>query len=78
MPRHQTTFRDPQRQPQRPQQPVWQKRPQQQPQPQPQPLLIQTKSGLVNGTNFNSDVKAWLGIPYAEPPLGNLILLNIQ
>jgi len=44
-------------------------------QPDPHdPLLITTKSGQVRGTTFMSstgkEVDAWLGIPYAEKPIG--------
>ena len=33
-------------------------------------LMIQTKSGKMRGVYINDHVKAWLGIPYAEPPIG--------
>ena len=34
-------------------------------------LLVETSSGNVSGVNLDNNVQAWLGIPYAEPPLGN-------
>lgn len=47
-------------------------------------MLVQTKSGAVKGVHLNDWVNAWLGIPFAEPPLGKVgdfdrqaILLNI-
>ena len=33
-------------------------------------LLIKTRLGKIKGTYINKYVVAWLGIPYAEPPLG--------
>jgi len=33
---------------------------------------VQTANGAVEGTTLNSGVKAWLGIPFATPPLGAL------
>ena len=33
---------------------------------------VQTDSGLVAGTEAQSGVKAYLGIPYARPPVGDL------
>ena len=38
---------------------------------QPQPGVVVTESGAVAGTSSGS-AWAWLGIPYAEPPAGNL------
>jgi hypothetical protein len=40
------------------------------PRPSKSSLLVQTKSGPIRGVFVNDQVKAWLGIPYAEPPLG--------
>ncbi|KAK0390502.1 hypothetical protein NLU13_0006 [Sarocladium strictum] len=42
-----------------------------------QPLTVKTKAGLVTGfiNNTAPDVRQWLGIPYAEPPLGRLRFL---
>ncbi|KAH7035827.1 Alpha/Beta hydrolase protein [Microdochium trichocladiopsis] len=42
-----------------------------------QPLTIKTKAGLVTGfINATApDVRQWLGIPYAEPPVGSLRFL---
>lgn len=38
-------------------------------------LLVQTNSGLVQGFTFgNAPVNGWLGIPYANPPVGSLRL----
>ncbi len=36
------------------------------------PTLIQTDSGLVAGRVLDSGVKAWLGIPFARPPVQEL------
>lgn len=33
---------------------------------------VRTTSGLVAGTQINDGVKAYLGIPFAQPPVGNL------
>ena len=33
-------------------------------------LLIKTRLGKIKGTYINKYVVAWLGIPYAEPPIG--------
>ncbi|MDB5722286.1 MAG: hypothetical protein JWP15_2904, partial [Alphaproteobacteria bacterium] len=33
---------------------------------------VKTESGLVAGTRLNSGVRAYLGIPYAQPPVGAL------
>ena len=33
-------------------------------------LVVRTDNGRVRGVNLNEDVRAWLGIPYAEPPTG--------
>ena len=38
----------------------------------PPPTLIQTDSGLVAGRVLDSGVKAWLGIPFARPPVREL------
>ncbi len=38
----------------------------------PSPTLIQTDSGLVAGRGLDSGVKAWLGIPFAPPPVREL------
>ena len=35
-------------------------------------LLVPTASGYIKGIDVDDDVQAWLGIPYAEPPKGNL------
>ena len=35
-------------------------------------LVVETASGNVSGINLQDNVQAWLGIPYAEPPLGKL------
>ncbi|KAG9253016.1 Alpha/Beta hydrolase protein [Emericellopsis atlantica] len=42
-----------------------------------QPLTVKTKTGLVTGfvNETAPDVRQWLGIPYAEPPLGSLRFL---
>ncbi len=32
-------------------------------------LVIRTEQGRLRGTNLNEEVRAWLGIPYAEPPV---------
>jgi hypothetical protein len=34
-------------------------------------LVVQTKSGAIQGVNFGS-VNQWRGIPYATAPVGNL------
>jgi len=36
------------------------------------PTLIQTDSGTVAGKVLDSGVKAWLGIPFAQPPVRDL------
>ncbi len=33
-------------------------------------LLVRVNSGRLRGVNMNRDVRAWLGVPYAEPPTG--------
>lgn len=33
---------------------------------------VQTTSGLVSGTQVTPEVKAYLGVPYAKPPVGDL------
>jgi len=33
-------------------------------------LTVETKAGKVRGKNLSEEVRAWLGIPYAEPPVG--------
>jgi len=35
-------------------------------------LLVPTASGYVKGIDVDDDIQAWLGIPYAEPPKGQL------
>jgi para-nitrobenzyl esterase len=37
-----------------------------------QDSVVQTESGLLAGKVLNSGVKAWLGIPYAKPPVREL------
>jgi para-nitrobenzyl esterase len=37
-----------------------------------QPTLIQTDSGTVAGKALDSGVRAWLGIPFAQPPVRDL------
>ena len=36
-------------------------------------LLVETSFGLVKGIQLDDGINAWLGIPFAEPPLGNEI-----
>jgi len=36
------------------------------------PTLVQTDSGTVNGRVLDSGVKAWLGVPFAKPPVREL------
>lgn len=37
------------------------------------PLTVKTKQGKVQGKTINSDkVRAWMGVPYAAPPVGDL------
>ena len=40
------------------------------------PLIVQTQNGLVEGVTvqaaFNETVTAFLGIPFAKPPVGDL------
>jgi para-nitrobenzyl esterase len=37
------------------------------------PLTVKTEQGKVHGKTLNSDkVRAWLGLPYAAPPVGDL------
>ena len=38
----------------------------------PQSLLVNTTSALVRGFSPHRDVRAFLGIPYAQPPVGAL------
>ena len=33
-------------------------------------MVIRLQNGRIRGVNLNLDVRAWLGIPYAEPPTG--------
>ena len=33
-------------------------------------LLVKTRNGKIRGTYLNKYVIAWLGVPYAEPPIG--------
>ena len=33
-------------------------------------LVVRLQNGRIRGVNLNLDVRAWLGIPYAEPPTG--------
>ena len=33
-------------------------------------LLVKTQNGKIRGTYLDQYVIAWLGIPYAEPPIG--------
>ena len=35
-------------------------------------LTIQTEAGKVRGVDVDQYVRAWLGIPYAEPPIGTI------
>lgn len=39
------------------------------PSPAPAPTLVTTSSGTLDGVVLESGVKAWLGIPYATPPV---------
>merc|ERR1711976_876244 len=36
-------------------------------------LVVRTQAGHILGVNLNRDVRAWLGVPYAEPPVGRYI-----
>ena len=36
-------------------------------------LVVRTQAGRIRGINLNRDVRAWLGVPYAEPPVGRYI-----
>lgn len=36
------------------------------------PTLVRTDSGMVAGRVLDSGVRAWLGIPFAKPPVGDL------
>ncbi|MHA1607001.1 MAG: carboxylesterase/lipase family protein [Candidatus Freyarchaeota archaeon] len=36
------------------------------------PLVVETKYGLVQGMEWDNYTYAWLGIPYAKPPVGEL------
>jgi len=38
----------------------------------PSPTLVQTDSGRINGRVLDSGVKAWLGVPFAKAPVGDL------
>ena len=40
--------------------------------PQNDPLVRRTEYGYVHGIETDADTWAWLGIPYAEPPIGEL------
>ena len=33
-------------------------------------LTVETKAGKIQGKNLSDEIRAWLGIPYAEPPIG--------
>ncbi len=46
--------------------------PEQQGHTQDDPLVRPTEQGYVRGFEPGPDITAWLGIPYAEPPLGEL------
>lgn len=49
--------------------------------PQDDPLIVETKKGKVRGTTLTAVtgklVDAWLGIPYAQKPLGEFPLLQL-
>jgi para-nitrobenzyl esterase len=36
------------------------------------PLAVDTDSGKIHGVPQDGDIRAWLGIPYAAPPVGDL------
>ena len=36
------------------------------------PEIVDTEQGAVRGVAIGDDVTAWLGIPYAAPPIGEL------
>jgi len=46
-------------------------------QPAGQPLTVKTSSGILTGfvNDTAPDVRQWLGVPYAEPPVGELRFL---
>ena len=33
-------------------------------------VIVQSRNGRIKGKNLSEDVRAWLGVPYAEPPVG--------
>ena len=35
-------------------------------------LVVKTSSGIISGTSYRENTMAWLGIPYAKPPVGEL------
>jgi para-nitrobenzyl esterase len=35
-------------------------------------LIVKTGSGIIRGTSYRENTMAWLGIPYAKPPVGEL------
>lgn len=38
----------------------------------PNPLQVRTQQGIVEGVQLDEQVRAYLGVPFAEPPVGNL------
>merc|ERR1711963_742277 len=36
-------------------------------------LVVRTQAGRIRGVNLSREVRAWLGVPYAEPPVGRYI-----
>ena len=41
-------------------------------------VIVQSRNGRIKGKNLSEDVRAWLGVPYAEPPVGRYRLDTIQ
>jgi carboxylesterase type B len=35
-------------------------------------LVVKTVSGIIRGTSYRENTMAWLGIPYAKLPMGEL------
>ena len=41
-------------------------------------LNVELEDGPIRGINLGENHRAWLGIPYAKPPLGNNVYIFMQ